>query len=80
MNDKRLTANFSDEIKKASVSFWYVQEGEIVKEQQPLIEFVTEKSSFTYLSPFSCKIIKQLVKEGDEVVSNQEIAEVEIIK
>lgn len=78
MNRKKITANFSDEIKKASVSFWYVKEGDIVKEQQPLVEFVTEKSSFTYPSPFSCKIIKQLAKEGDEVVLNQEIAEVEI--
>ncbi|MCM8764308.1 MAG: lipoyl domain-containing protein [Candidatus Omnitrophica bacterium] len=78
MTKQRIIAEFTDEIEKASVSFWYVKEGDDVQKDQPLIEFITEKTSFTYTSPFSGKIIALLVKEGDDVLPNQEIAEVEI--
>ncbi|MCM8822561.1 MAG: lipoyl domain-containing protein [Candidatus Omnitrophica bacterium] len=78
MKKKHIIAEFPEEIEKASVSFWYVKEGEEIEIGQNLIEFVTEKTSFTYVSPFSCKIIALLVKEGDEVMKNQKIAEVEI--
>lgn len=77
MNTKSVTIKFPDEIEKASVSFWYVKEGDEIIKNQPLIELVTEKTSFTYNSPFSGRIIKILVKEGDEVSANQKIAEVE---
>lgn len=75
---KYITAKFPDEVEKASVSFWYVNEGNEVQKDQPLIEFVTEKTSFAYLSPISCRIIRLMVKEGDDIVNGQKIAEVEI--
>ncbi len=78
MKTQHIIAEFADEVEKASVSFWYVKEGDEIEKDQPLIEFVTEKTSFTYPSPVTCKIIKLLFKEGDEVLANQEIAEVEI--
>ncbi len=74
----KITAEFQQEVEKASVSFWYVKERDEIKRNDPLVEFVTEKTSFTYASPFDCRIIKILVDEGDEVISGQEIAEVEI--
>jgi|GEM_PF-715453 len=78
MEKQVVKAHFGDEIEKASVSFWYVKEGQEIEKDQPLIEFVTEKTSFTFTSPFTCKIIKLLAGEGDEIISGQNIAEVEI--
>ncbi|MCM8759464.1 MAG: lipoyl domain-containing protein [Candidatus Omnitrophica bacterium] len=72
-----ILAQFPDEIEKASVSFWYVKEGDEIRKDQPLIEFVTEKTSFTYQSPVMGKVIRLLVKEGQEVSNKQKIAEVE---
>ncbi|HOK79729.1 MAG TPA: lipoyl domain-containing protein [bacterium] len=78
MEGQKISATFSDEVEKASVSFWYVKEGDHVEKEQPLVEFVTEKTSFTYSSPITCKVIKILANEGEEVKSGQDIAEVEI--
>ncbi|MCM8765003.1 MAG: lipoyl domain-containing protein [Candidatus Omnitrophica bacterium] len=78
MEKKYIIAKFPEELEKASVSFWYVKEGDEIEIGQQLIEFVTEKTSFTYASPFSCKITTLLVKEGEEVSAGQQIAEVEI--
>ncbi len=72
-----ITAKFPQEVEKASVSFWYVKEGDKIMKDQDLIEFVTEKTSFTYPSPFSCKIIRLLVREGDDIRDGQTIAEAE---
>ncbi|MCM8817841.1 MAG: lipoyl domain-containing protein [Candidatus Omnitrophica bacterium] len=72
-----ILTQFPEEIEKASVSFWYVKEGDEIRKDQPLIEFVTEKTSFTYQSPITGKVIRLLVKEGQEVSNKQEIAEVE---
>jgi len=78
MKSQKIIAKFPEEVEKASVSFWYVREGDIIEKEKPLIEFVTEKTSFTYASPVSGKIIRTFVNEGDEVISGQDIAEVEI--
>ncbi|HPP66679.1 MAG TPA: lipoyl domain-containing protein [bacterium] len=77
MNSK-LTANFQNEIEKAAISFWYVKEGDEIQKDSPVVEFVTDKTSFTYTSPFNCKIIKILATEGTNITQGQEIAEVEI--
>lgn len=74
----KIIIKFQEEIEKASVSFWYVKEGDEIKKDSPLVEFVTDKTSFTYTSPFNCKIVKILAEEGADVLSGQEIAEVEI--
>ncbi|HOC03569.1 MAG TPA: hypothetical protein P5065_06885 [Candidatus Ratteibacteria bacterium] len=76
---KKILAAFEGEIEKASISFWYVKEGDTIEKDKPLVEFVTDKTSFTYVSPFDCKIVKIFSPEGDDVLSGQEIAEVEII-
>ncbi|MCX7704730.1 MAG: hypothetical protein N2115_00520 [bacterium] len=78
MKVRILKAEFPDGIEKASVSFWYIMEGDKIQKDQPLIEFVTEKTTFTYVAPCLCKVLKFLVNEGDEVVIGQEIAEVEM--
>ncbi|MGB9643095.1 MAG: lipoyl domain-containing protein [Candidatus Ratteibacteria bacterium] len=78
MEKQKISVKFSDEVEKASVSFWYVKEGDSVEKDQSLVEFVTEKTSFTYTSPIACKVTRLLVNEGEEVKSGQDIAEVEI--
>ena len=73
----QIKTSFVEDIEKAVVSFWYVKEGSEIKKGEPLVEFVTEKTSFTFESPFSGKITKILVGEGADVVNNQLIAEIE---
>ncbi len=77
MKKHEILAEFSEGIEKASISFWYIKEGDTIEKEQPLVEFVTEKTSFTYPSPVSGKITKLFFNEGDEVFANQIIAEVE---
>jgi 2-oxoisovalerate dehydrogenase E2 component (dihydrolipoyl transacylase) len=74
---KQVKSSLVEEVEKATVSFWYVKEGSEIKKSESLVELVTEKTSFTFESPFSGKITKILVEEGKEISNNQVIAEIE---
>lgn len=65
------------DVEKASVSFWYVKEGDVIEKGKPVVELVTEKTSFTFESPLSGKLLKIYAAEGDEIFNNQPVAEVE---
>lgn len=73
----KIKISLVEEVEKASISFWYVKEGVEIKKGEPLVEIVTEKSSFTFESPFSGKLTKIMQEEGKEIVNNQIIAEIE---
>jgi pyruvate/2-oxoglutarate dehydrogenase complex dihydrolipoamide acyltransferase (E2) component len=64
-------------IEKATVSYWYFQEGETVKEKEDLVELATDKATFNIPCPCSGKLTKVLVQEGDTVSVGELLAVIE---
>ena len=64
-------------VDKASVSYWFKQPGDAVKEGEELVELVTDKATFSMPSPAAGKIKELLVSEGDSVNVGQAIAVIE---
>lgn len=62
----------------AKVSFVYVNAGDSVKENDDLIEMVTDKATFNVPAPKTGKIVKMLVFEDDEVKVGAPICTMEI--
>ncbi len=54
-------------ITKATLSYWFIQEGEKVREKDDLVEFTTDKSTFNLPSPCSGTLIQIIRREGDSV-------------
>jgi pyruvate/2-oxoglutarate dehydrogenase complex dihydrolipoamide acyltransferase (E2) component len=54
-------------IDKATVSYWFFQEGEKVKEKDDLVELTTDKATFNLPSPASGTLTQVLIHEGEEV-------------
>lgn len=61
-------------ITSANVSFWHVEEGDVISEKDDLLEAVTEKATFNVPSPSSGKVSKILFNEGDEIKVGETIA------
>lgn len=61
----------------ASISYWYKQPGEAVKEGEDLVELVTDKATFNMPSPVPGTIKQILISEGDSAKVGQTIAIIE---
>ena len=61
----------------ASISYWFKQPGDTVKEGEELVELVTDKAAFSMPSPVAGKIKELLVSEGDSAKVGQAIAVIE---
>ena len=64
-------------VDKASISYWFKQPGDTVKEGEELVELVTDKATFSMPSPVAGKIKELLVSEGDSALVGQSIAVIE---
>jgi pyruvate/2-oxoglutarate dehydrogenase complex dihydrolipoamide acyltransferase (E2) component len=64
-------------VDKASISYWFKQPGDTVKEGEELVELVTDKATFSMPSPVAGKIKELLASEGDSVLVGQAIAIIE---
>lgn len=64
-------------VDKASISYWYKQQGQTVKEGEDLVELVTDKATFNMPSPLNGTIKEILVNEGDSAKVGQAIAIIE---
>ena len=64
-------------VDKASISYWFKQPGDTVKEGEELVELVTDKAAFSMPSPVTGKIKELLVSEGDSALVGQAIATIE---
>src|SRR5580693_9379106 len=53
---------------------WLVKEGDHVKEDQPLVEVMTDKVTVEIPSPFAGILLKQVAKEGEVVPIGKPIA------
>ena len=69
---------FGESITEALIVRWLKKEGEEVIEREPIIELETEKSVFSYESPFKGKLTKQLQGENQQVAVGTEIAHFEV--
>jgi len=69
---------FGESITRARIVHWLKKEGDAVKEGEPLVEMETEKSVFSYESPFSGKLGKILEPDDVEAEVGREIAQFEV--
>jgi pyruvate dehydrogenase E2 component (dihydrolipoamide acetyltransferase) len=69
--------HLAEGVNKASISYWFKQPGDMVKEGEELVELVTDKATFSMPSPASGKIKELLVSEGDSAEVGQSIAVIE---
>ncbi len=62
-----LMPQLSESVTEGEIVKWMVQVGDVVTENQPLVEVMTDKVTVELPSPFAGKIQQLLVKEGDVV-------------
>jgi len=64
-------------IEKATVTYWFIQEGEKAKEKEDLVELSTDKATFNLPSPCSGTVIEIFFREGDSVNVGDALAAIE---
>ena len=52
---------------EATITRWLKAEGEMIKEDEPIVEIATDKVDSEIPSPFSGKLVKKLFREGEVV-------------
>ena len=62
-----LLPQLGENVTKATVSYWFFQEGDKVTEKEDLVEFTTDKATFNLPSPCSGTLTKIKHSEGDTV-------------
>jgi 2-oxoglutarate dehydrogenase E2 component (dihydrolipoamide succinyltransferase) len=62
----------------AIVSLWLADEGDIVNENDDLVEMTTDKAAFTVPSPKTGTLLEKLVEEDDEVAVGDVLCILEI--
>lgn len=72
-----IVPELGEHIEKATVSYWYFQEGDTVAEKEDLVELVTDKATFNLPAPASGKLIEIKFRDGDEVAVGEVIAVIE---
>lgn len=63
---------------EAQVSFVYVKPGDVVKEEDDLVEMVTDKATFNVPMPKAGTITAMLVSEGDTVKVGDPICKMDV--
>ena len=66
-----------EQVKKATVTFWYFKAGDTVKENDDLVEMTTDKAAFNVPSPYAGILKEILVNEGDVVQPGAVLAVIE---
>ena len=64
-------------IEKATISYWYFQDGQEVKEGEDLVEMATDKATFNVPSPATGILSEVLFEEGDSVNVGEVLATIE---
>jgi pyruvate/2-oxoglutarate dehydrogenase complex dihydrolipoamide acyltransferase (E2) component len=67
-----------DDADTAIVSLWLADEGDIVNENDDLVEMTTDKAAFTVPSPKTGTLSEKLVEEDDEVAVGDVLCILEI--
>ena len=74
---KVILPELGENIVKATVSYWFIQLGQNIKEGDDLVELATDKATFNLPAPCSGILKKILAQEGDLVNVGQVLAEIE---
>jgi pyruvate dehydrogenase E2 component (dihydrolipoamide acetyltransferase) len=64
-------------ITKATVSYWYFQQGDKVGEKDDLVELTTDKATFNLPSPCTGTLSEIYFHEGDAVGVGEAVASIE---
>jgi pyruvate dehydrogenase E2 component (dihydrolipoamide acetyltransferase) len=72
--EKLVLPELGEGIEKATVSYWYFQEGQKVNEKDDLVEITTDKATFNLPSPCSGLLTEIFFKEGDTVKVGEVLA------
>lgn len=64
-------------ITKATISYWYFQEGEKVNQGDDLVELTTDKATFNLPSPATGTLAEILSQEGSDVEVGQTLGRIE---
>ena len=75
--EKVILPELGEGISKATISYWYKQEGEKVEEKEDLVELTTDKATFNLPAPCSGTIVNILLKEGETANIGDLLAEIE---
>jgi 2-oxoglutarate dehydrogenase E2 component (dihydrolipoamide succinyltransferase) len=70
--------SMGDDANTAIVSLWLADEGDIVNENDDLVEMTTDKAAFTVPSPKTGTLAEKLVEEDDEVAVGDVLCILEI--
>jgi len=74
---KVILPELGEGITKATVSYWFLKEGEEVKEKDDLVELATDKATFNLPSPCSGVVSQITHSEGDTVNIGEVLAVIE---
>ncbi len=64
---KVVLPELGENITKATVSYWFFKDGEMVNANDDLVELTTDKSTFNLPSPCKGVISEIMYREGDTV-------------
>lgn len=67
-----------DSVDRAIVTLWLADEGDIVSENDDLVEMTTDKAAFSVPSPKAGTLVEKLVEEDDEVAVGDVLCIIEI--
>jgi len=74
---KVILPELGEGIDKATVSFWFLKEGDKVKEKEDLVELTTDKAAFNLPSPGTGTITEIFFREGETVNVGQVLAHID---
>lgn len=66
-----------DGVDKVNISYWYVNEGEHVEQEDNLLEVTAGKRVFNVSSPATGIVVQMFFEEGEEVEVGQKVAVIE---
>jgi len=64
-------------IAESEIATWRVKEGDVIKEDQPLVDMLTEKAAVEIPSPVSGKVVKLHAPAGDKVAVGSVLVTIE---
>src|SRR5256885_1731004 len=67
-----------ESVTEGTVERWLKHEGDLVQRDEPLVEVVTDKVNAEIPCPFSGRLVRISVAEGETVSAGVEIAQVEL--
>lgn len=77
---KVILPELGEGIQKATVSYWFFNEGDSVKEKDELVELTTDKATFNLPSPSTGVLSQVIFHEGESVNIGETLALIEETK